>query len=293
MLQEISNLLIKSKQLNVWVYRLDLKHGQVGGNKYFKLKYNIEEAKKRNKTKLLTFGGAFSNHIFAMASVGKLYDFETIGVIRGEETLPLNHVLQHAKNCGMHLEYVNRTQYRDKYNLRFTQELKEKFGDFYLIPEGGSNQLALKGCAEIRNEINVEWDFICTPCGTGGTLTGLTLSLEEHQKVLGFAVLKGANFLNDDVNSLFVEYQKNNPNSKLENLNFEIFLDYHFGGYAKKKPELEKFIQTFQNDYQILIEWVYSGKMFYGLFDLIENDYFPVGSKIVALHTGGVYSFSS
>jgi 1-aminocyclopropane-1-carboxylate deaminase len=286
-LQRLDNQLFNDLKLNFFVYRLDLAHLPIGGNKYFKLKYNLEQAKLLNFNTLLTFGGAYSNHIYAMAIAGKEFGFQTIGIIRGEETLPLNPTLAFAQNCGMKLHYLDRNTYRQKDNDLIINDLKEKFGDFYLIPEGGTNLWAVKGASEISQEIPLDFDYICTPCGTGGTLAGLVAGLKPSQTALGFSVLKAEDFLNEDVESLLADYQML-TNQTIENKNYQILIDYHFGGYAKKTPILENFIQDFQNTYQIPLEWIYSGKMFYGIFTLIEQGFFPKGSSIVALHTGGV-----
>ena len=287
-LEVLEDSLLVEKQIQLSVLRLDQIHPQMGGNKFFKLKYNLQEAQKLDFDTLLTFGGAYSNHIYATAAAGKHYGFKTIGVIRGEEHLPLNNTLEFAKASGMHLHYISREQYRLKNNQEFINQLKNQFGEFYLIPEGGSNSLAVKGCAEIVTHIAEDWDYICTPCGTGGTLAGLIMSLKSNQRALGFSALKGGAFLNEEVNALLKGYLSDNQLLGFKSKDWEIFTDYHFGGYAKKKPELLAFIKSFQQNHQILLEWIYSGKMFYGIYDLIQKDYFPKGSKIIALHTGGV-----
>ena len=287
-LDVLEDSLLNEKQIQLSVLRLDQIHPQMGGNKFFKLKYNLQEAQKLGFDTLLTFGGAYSNHIYATAAAGKHFGFKTIGVIRGEEHLPLNNTLEFATSSGMDLHYISREQYRLKNNQEFTTQLKNQFGEFYLIPEGGSNALAVKGCAEIVSQIAEDWDYICTPCGTGGTLAGLIMSLKSGQKALGFSALRGGSFLYEDVKNLMDIYHTDNQMIIGFSEYWEIFTEYHFGGYAKKKPELLTFIDNFQNTYQIPLEWIYSGKMFYGIFDLIQKDYFPNGSKIIALHTGGV-----
>lgn len=275
-------------EVNLSVVRLDLLPHVIQGNKFFKLKYNLAEAQKLGLKTLLTFGGAFSNHIYATALAGKLFDFQTIGIIRGEETLPLNPILQHAKNCGMQLQYWERITYRLKNTEENHQNLKDEFGDFYLIPEGGTNIFAMQGSAEIMDFIPADWDYICLPCGTGGTLAGLIAGSQGKGKILGFSALKG-DFLANDIRDLLTKYDAHfNTNVSIYQ-NWEINSEYHFGGYAKKTAILEKFITDFHSQYQIPLEWIYSGKMFFGIFDLIQQGYFPKGSKIIALHTGGVY----
>jgi len=280
--QQLSSRLLEEKQIKLFVKRDDLIHPHLSGNKWRKLKYNLLEARKKNKNTLLTFGGAYSNHIHATAAAGKLFGFNTIGIIRGELHEPLNPTLSFAKEQGMHIEYMDRQTYRTKNNPELLNILKEKFGDFYSIPEGGSNQLALPGVAEVIAELNgqlvTKYDYVCTACGSGGTLAGL-ISAAAQQKMLGFAVLKGADFLNEDVKNLLPPESNNN---------WQIMLDYHFGGYAKKSQELMLFCQEFEDVFEIPVEPIYTGKMFYGLCDLVKKDYFPKGSTIAAIHTGGL-----
>lgn len=254
----------------------------MSGNKWHKMKYNLQEARKQGKNTLLTFGGAYSNHIYATAAAGKIFNLNTIGIIRGEEHLPLNPTLSFAKDNGMKLYYLDRTSYREKNSPEIINQLRKKFGDFYLLPEGGTNEFAVKGCGEIISKINIDFNFVCCPCGTGGTLAGLISGLQGHNFALGFAVLKGASFLKRDVSSLL----KISGNSSL--INWDINLDYHFGGYAKFNSALMDFISRFTLLTKIPIEPIYTGKMLFGIYDLISKDYFNEGSRIVALHTGGL-----
>jgi len=281
-LTEIFDPLFENKKIRLFIKREDLTDDFISGNKWYKLKYNLIEAEKFGYKTLLTFGGAYSNHIHATAAAGKKYGFKTIGVIRGEEHLPLNPTLSSAQKNEMICEYIDRKSYRNKYDKGLIQTLKEKFGDFYLIPEGGSNYLAIKGCAEIIPSIKTEFNFVCSACGTGGTLAGLILGLNSKSFALGFSVLKGGEFLYQNVRSLLLHYQKENLD------NWQINLDYHFGGYAKTNKELNNFSTEFKVKHNIPIEPIYTGKMFYGIYDLIKKNFFPANSKIVALHTGGL-----
>lgn len=287
MLQQIHDTLFDTHQLKVYVYRLDLIHPQVSGNKGYKLKYNLQEARKQQKSTLLTFGGAYSNHIYATAAAGREAGFKTIGVIRGEEHLPLNPTLKFATEAGMHLHYLDRTTYRNKKSAEVIDKLRNELGDFYLIPEGGSNALAVKGCTEILPEVEVDFDVVTTACGTGGTLAGLVAHLDSNTQVLGFPALKGGDFLYQDIAQLLDDYYalEGLPDTRQD---YELVTDYHFGGYAKKKPALEQFITEFEQKHQIPIEWIYTGKMFYGLYNLISKNHFETGTTIVALHTGGL-----
>lgn len=277
-LQPLESDLLSQKGIELWVKREDLNHPEISGNKWRKLKYNLEEAKRQGKKTLLTFGGAYSNHIYAIAAAGKHFGFDTIGIIRGEEHLPLNHTLSFATSCGMQLHYLDRTTYRNKYDEAVLDELLKQFGDVYLIPEGGTNAFALKGCKEMVTGIDMDFDVICMPCGTAGTLSGAILGLQKYQHALGFSALKGKDFLEKEVIQLIGNSYDN----------WSINWAYHFGGYAKQKPELTAFIDSFYKEHQILLEPIYTGKLFFGLFDLIQKDYFKSGSKIVAVHTGGL-----
>lgn len=276
--QKIDLPLLTKKGIKLYVKREDTIHPIISGNKFRKLKYNILEAKKQGLPKLLTFGGAYSNHILATACAGMEHSFDTIGVIRGEE-LSLkwedNPTLSMAKQYGMELEFITRELYRQKNDAHFLDALKDKFGHFYLLPEGGTNNLAIKGCEEILNEEDGHFNYICACVGTGGTLSGLINSAKEGQMVLGFPALKG-DFLRDDIRKF------------ARNTNWKLIADYHFGGYAKITKELIQFINKFKEETGIPLEPVYTGKLFFGLVDLISKDYFKKGTRILAIHSGGL-----
>jgi len=269
--------------IEVYVKREDVLHSEISGNKFRKLKYNLIEARDLGFTKLLTFGGAYSNHIAAVAAAGKEFCFETIGVIRGEELQEKyleNPTLKKASEDGMQFEFVTRTQYRDKNNAAFLDQLKEKFGDFYLIPEGGTNELAVKGCKEILTDDDKMFDFICCAVGTGGTISGIINSLKMHQKAIGFPALKG-DFLTEDIQKY------------AENSQWNLVTDYHFGGYAKLNDELKQFMKQFFKKYLISLDPVYTSKTFFGVIDLISKGYFKPDSKILIIHTGGLQGLQS
>lgn len=262
----------------IFVRKTYLSHAFISGNKLNKLKYNIEEAKKQKKKILLTFGGAFSNHIAAVAAVGKEFGFETIGVIRGEELkakINENPTLSFANNLGMQFEFVSREAYRNKTDDDFIENLKEQFGDFYLIPEGGTNSLAVKGCEEILTKEDVVYDYICCPVGTGGTIAGIINASFQHQKILGFPALKG-DFLQEEITKFTTK------------TNWQLIADYHFGGYAKVNADLIRFINTFKKDNNIPLDPVYTGKMLFAIHDLIGKGFFPKHAKILVIHTGGL-----
>ncbi len=284
-LQEIKDARLKDSQLRLFLKREDLIHPTISGNKWRKLKYNLEQASAKKHATLLTFGGAFSNHIYAVAAAGKVFGFQTIGIIRGERRSPLNPTLQFALDQGMQLEFVTRSAYRQKNHPTYLKSLQEKWGNFYPIPEGGTNAFALPGCAEIAIEINQQLsltpDYICTSCGTGGTMAGIIQGAKTPSKILGFAALKG-NFLTKEVASLL------GINEIDPTVNWAINNDYHFGGYAKFNVTLIDFINQFKQQHQIPLDPLYTGKMMYGIFELIEQEYFPSGSTIVGIHTGGL-----
>lgn len=264
--------------ISVAIKREDLIHPFVSGNKFRKLKYNLLEAKKGKYETLLTFGGAFSNHIAAVAYAGKENGFKTIGIIRGEELqdkITENPTLLFAQNCGMQFEFISREAYRSKSETSFLENLKQQFGAFYLIPEGGTNSLAIKGCQEILTPEDAEFDYICCSIGTGGTISGIINSVLPHQKVLGFPALKG-DFLKDEIRNF------------VHNDNWELMNEYHFGGYAKVNPILIQFINHFYAEYKIPLDPIYTGKMVFGVLDLIQKNYFRAGSKILLIHTGGL-----
>ncbi|MCC9136371.1 1-aminocyclopropane-1-carboxylate deaminase/D-cysteine desulfhydrase [Pontibacter silvestris] len=281
-LQQLQSHLLQEKQVELWIKRDDLLYPHISGNKWRKLKYNIQEAKEQQKATILTFGGAYSNHIAAVAAAGKEFSFSTIGIIRGEEHLPLNPTLHFATSCGMQLQYISREKYRQKQEPHFLEKLSEQFNQPYMLPEGGTNSLAVKGCTEIVQNVSVDYDYICCASGTGGTIAGIIAGLDGAKQVLGFPALKGGEFLQSEIAQHIHTY-----NGK-HYTNWQLITNYHFGGYAKVKPELLGFIKAFQEEHQIPLEPIYTGKMMFGIFDLIRQGYFPKNSRIVAVHTGGL-----
>ncbi len=265
-------------KISLSIKREDLIHPFVSGNKFRKLKYNLAEAKVRNAKSIITFGGAYSNHIAAVAYAGKQNGFETIGIIRGEELIDKiaqNPTLQFAQDCGMVFEFVTREDYRLKQASYQFENLKEKYNDFYLIPEGGTNDLAIKGCEEILTDQDSDFDYICCSVGTGGTISGIINNSFPNQNVLGFPALKG-DFLKAEIATM--TYKDN----------WDLVTDYHFGGYGKVDAKLIVFMNTFFDQNKILLDPIYTAKMVYGVLDLIEKNYFKAGSKILMIHTGGI-----
>lgn len=277
-IQEIHDPLFDQAGVRVLVKREDLNHPYVSGNKWWKLKYNLEEAKKLGRKTLLTFGGAYSNHIFSTAAAAHELGFESIGIIRGEETLPLNPTLSFAKSRGMKLKYISREVYRQKTSTEFIKKLHDEFGDFYLIPEGGTNALAVKGVEEFAQTLGDGFDYLCCAVGTGGTLAGLVKGIPADKTILGFSVLKGGDFLNDEVERMLEK--------KTEN--WGIQTDYHFGGYGKTTEILFNFIKDQAIRNNLPLDSVYTGKAFAGICDLVENKYFRSHATLLFIHSGGL-----
>lgn len=253
-------------------------HPKVSGNKFRKLKYNLEKAQSRNVKGLLTFGGAYSNHIAATAAAGKELNMPTVGVIRGEELethVENNPTLKYARDCGMHLEFVERSIYKNKTDPVYLQQLMQNYKRYFIIPEGGTNELAIKGCEEILTIKDQSFDIICCSVGTGGTIAGLINGSLPTQKIIGFPALKG-DFLKEDI----CKFAKQN--------NWELWEDYHFGGYAKVDSKLINFMNDFKLRYNIPLDPVYTAKMMYGIFEGISSGKIPQTAKVLAIHTGGL-----
>jgi 1-aminocyclopropane-1-carboxylate deaminase len=281
--QELQDDRLRERGVRLLLKRDDLIHPEVPGNKWRKLQYNLAAAKAQGHNRLLTFGGAYSNHIRATAAAGALFGFATIGMIRGEEHLPLNPVLAAATADGMQLAYLDRSTYRAKSEAAVVQQLRERWGRCYVLPEGGSNDLAVQGCTDIAAEIQdqvPEAGIVCCPVGTGGTLAGIAGGLAPGQQAIGFAVLKGAGFLNDDVDEL-QRQAFGSPRGV-----WSIELGYHFGGYARRRPDLDDFIDDFAARHGMVLDWVYVARMMAGIFDLAAAGRFPAGSTVVAVVTG-------
>ncbi len=270
--------MLQERNIVLAMKREDRIHPWVSGNKYRKLKFNLLEAKSQGHQTLLTFGGAYSNHIVATAVAGQENGLGTIGIVRGEELKDRwqkNPTLKKAHEMGMVLEFIPREIYATKHQLAFQEGLEKKFGRFYLLPEGGTNALAIRGCEEILTPKDVGFDFIATCVGTGGTMAGLVRSSTPGQTVLGFSALKGS-FLEDTVKAL------------VKKGNWHMVNDYHFGGYGKIDRELVTFINGFKAQTGIPLDPVYTGKMMYGLLTMIGKGHFAPGSRILAIHTGGL-----
>jgi 1-aminocyclopropane-1-carboxylate deaminase len=266
------------------IKREDLNHPLVSGNKWWKLKYNLEAAIHGNQNALLTFGGAYSNHIYATAAAAYELGLKSIGIIRGEETKPLNHTLAFAESKGMKLHYVSREAYRNKTEPSFIGQLQNQFGDFYLIPEGGTNELAVKGCSEFAAQLNaeVDFDYLCLPVGTGGTMAGMILGSSPSTELIGFSVLKGGEFQDAEVK----KYLQKFPDRSYGNWHIET--SYHHGGYAKTDPLLFSFMDELSADHNLPLDPVYTAKLLWGILDMVAKGKFRPGSNVLVLHTGGL-----
>jgi 1-aminocyclopropane-1-carboxylate deaminase len=279
-LEELHDDRLARAGVRLFLKRDDLINPDIPGNKWRKLTYNIEAAQAQGHDLIVTFGGAYSNHIRATAAAGYHFGFSTIGVIRGEEQLPLNPVLACAVSHGMRLTYMDRATYRDKTSLAVIRSLRERFGRFCLLPEGGSNELAVRGCTEITGEISQPFEVICCPCGTGGTLAGIAQGLGQGQRALGFSVLKGGEFLGRQV----AELQSRTFGAPSGN--WAIEHGFHFGGFARRGPLLDEFIADFSQCHGLEPNWIYTAKMLYGIFALAGQPALPPGTTVVAVITG-------
>lgn len=279
--EEIQLPLLQEKGVRLTVKRLDQVHEQASGNKFFKLKYNLEEAKKQGKTKVLTFGGAFSNHIYATAAAAQAEGLSAIGIIRGEETLPLNPTLAFAQAAGMQLQYMDRSSYRTKHSEEILEMLRKQWGDFYMVPEGGTNALAIQGTCEILETGDEKYSHIACSIGTGGTFAGLAGSIHSNQTLWGFSSLKG-DFIHKEIAGLLDTYGIKSAGK------WTIFDRYHFGGYAKFYEELLAFMRGFFEQTGIPLDPVYTGKMAYGLIQEIQSGSLKEGSHVLLIHSGGL-----
>lgn len=263
--------------------RLDLLHPGISGNKWYKLKYNLAAAEEAGQDTILTFGGAFSNHIAATAFACKARGLKAVGVIRGEEPQALSHTLREARQNGMILHFATRKEYRGKEKESFIAGLRSRFGNIFIIPEGGNNELGIKGAEEILENAGPglsAFTHLCCAAGTGATLAGLIRAARPHQTILGFPALKNAAFLKKKIATDRVVASSR--------VNWEIIAGYEFGGYAKHPSQVISFMNRFYEDFNIPLDFVYTGKMAFGVMDLADRNYFPPGSNILLIHTGGL-----
>ena len=290
-LQAINHPLLTAKNLTLSIKRDDLLHTDISGNKWRKLKFNLLEARKQGKNHILSFGGAYSNHIHALAAAGFYFGFQTSAIIRGEPHYANNPTLKQAQQWGMKLHFVTRKEYQKRADLGYLQQLQLQFPEAIIVPEGGSNALAIQGVKELCHEIKMQTDkrinHVLTATGSGGTLAGLIAGFsgydsEPETKITGIAVLKEAQYLNQKVVELLAQAEQQ------INTSWQLQTQFHGGGYAKVSEQLAEFCLQFENRHGIPIEPIYTGKMLFALFELIKKDYFCSGDNIIAIHTGGL-----
>lgn len=280
-IEELHDDLFLQKQLNIFVLRLDKIHPLVSGNKIFKLHYFLQEALESEQKTILTFGGAYSNHLAATAIACRSSQLKSIGIVRGEKPARLSATLQQCMNDGMLLKFVSREEYNKKEDPAFTNDLKAEFGDCIMVPEGGYHRDGAKGAALIFDLIkDKDFTHICMAAGTGTTLAGILMAAESTQTVIGIPVLKGITDNKERIKLLI------GKQDGFENL--QILEEYHFGGYAKKTEELISFMNHCWLQYKLPLDFVYTAKMLYGIIDRIKKDTYKKGSKIICLHTGGL-----
>jgi 1-aminocyclopropane-1-carboxylate deaminase len=270
--------------IRLLIRREDLNHKYISGNKWWKLKYNLAEAREKGHHSILTFGGAFSNHIFSTAAAANELGFKSIGIIRGEEILPLNNTLDFASRSGMKLHFLSREQYRAKTDENFVEKLRDSLGDFYLIPEGGTNNLAVRGCQELASDklSRNNFDYLILPVGTGGTIAGLICGFKGQKIISGISVLKNGEFLVDEVSTLVKNYSGTSYG------NWNILTSYDHGGYAKVNDSLNRFIATMKEKHNLPLDHVYTGKTMWAVLKEAETGAFARGSTVMVLHTGGL-----
>jgi len=278
---QLKHPLLDQLKVALEVLRLDQVHPTVSGNKFFKLKYNLEEALKQNHRQVLTFGGAYSNHIYATAAAAKLAGLQSIGIIRGEVSDEKNPTLRSAKDAGMVLKGISRELYRDKTNSEYLDQLRQELGEFYLIPEGGTNALAIQGTTEILSNSQFNFSHLATPIGSGGTFAGLANSILPQQELLGISALKGEG-IQEEMKQLLQTHGIHPKGS------ISIWTQYHHGGYAKWSSELIEFIHWFWESFGIPLDPIYTGKMAFACWDLLQKKYFKPGSRVLLIHTGGL-----
>ncbi|QNE21872.1 1-aminocyclopropane-1-carboxylate deaminase/D-cysteine desulfhydrase [Kribbella qitaiheensis] len=277
---ELADERLAAGGVRVLLKRDDLIHPELPGNKWRKLKYNLVAAREQGHDTLLTFGGAYSNHLRATAAAGHYGSFRTIGVVRGEQHLPLNPSLSYAEARGMQLSYLDRTTYRSKASAEVIETLHQEFGDFYLLPEGGSNREAVIGCAELPAELEDHFDVLFCAVGTGGTLAGIAAGLSPGQRAIGIPVIKGGEYLEQEITNLqTLAFGSRRGNWTLNHA-------HHFGGYAKRTPTLDHFITDFETRHHLRLDWVYVAKMMHALYTQAAQGAFAPGTTIVAVITG-------
>ena len=276
-IKELKLNINNSNNIKLFIKREDLIHDIVSGNKWRKLNYNFKYIKEKKIKKILSFGGAYSNHLHALSWLAKKNNIKSFGLVRGCELSIENPTLSFCKKNKMDLFFLDRSTYRDnKYNNPIFKTIIKSEDNIFVIPEGGFNEFGIKGCEEIMNEVNEHYDIICCSIGSGCTAVGIIKSLKFDQSFLGFSSFKN----NSQIKNIISE--------KVKTMNWEINSEYNFGGFGQVNDELKKFIKDFKNTYAIMLDPIYTSKLFFGLFDMISKNKLPKDSRILALHTGGL-----
>ena len=275
--QQIFSKLYLNNEIEVFIKRLDLIDPFISGNKLFKLKHNVDRALLKKKNMLITFGGAFSNHILATAAYAKKKNIDCLAIVRGEEYSELNPLLTLAKEYGMNFCFVSRKEYAKRNDNNYVSELIRKYKKAFIVPEGGNNKLGVLGAEEILETQDKSFDYIICPIGTGATLSGIVNSSNRSQKVIGINCINDTKDINKNIS------QKTNKN------NWEIINEFNFGGFAKFDNLLTEYLKKFKLNYKITLDLNYTAKMFFGFEKLIERRYFHRKSKVLLIHTGGTY----
>lgn len=276
----LRNELLEAKQVSLSVLRLDKIHPVISGNKLFKLYYFIEQSNIENEKPVITFGGAYSNHLVATAYACKIKNIPCTGIVRGERPGELSYTLQDCINYGMKLKFISRHDYDHKDRIDFLKTIEKEMGDCVIIPEGGYHSLGAKGASLIMNYVQDACTHICCASGTATTLAGLLTGKKQHQQIIGIPVLKGISDMENRIEYL--------TGRKFSNEDLRIEYGYHFGGYAKKNAALISFMNNIYNQFQLPTDFVYTAKMLYAVFDLVSNNFFAKGSEVVCIHTGGL-----
>lgn len=291
-LQKLTWSLAQQKGVDVLVRRDDLIDSYLSGNKFYKLFYNLRAAQALGFTQLLSFGGAYSNHIYALAAAAQQYGFKAIGVIRGERPKHLSQTLIDAEAWGMQLHFVSRADYREKCSAELSAVLRSRYGDFFEIPEGGANAYGVMGASVIgsalRQQLGTDYTAVCVASGTANTLAGLAAGLVQSQgaqvagSVLGFSVLKG-------VGDLGAQVIRQQQSIGRQTENWRLISGYHCGGYAKKLPDaVRQFMADFERNTHCKLDPVYTLKMCWGVAQLLQQNYWSRGSRLILVHTGGL-----
>jgi 1-aminocyclopropane-1-carboxylate deaminase len=291
-IQRIEHPLPASMGVELWMKRDDLIHPEISGNKYRKLQHNLAQAKVLQLKTVLTFGGAYSNHIAATAAACHALGLNSIGIVRGEDADLLNHTLKQAAAFGMQIIPVSRSTYDRHDDKLYHEELHEQFPETYIVPQGGANYFGVQGCVEILGECPIEPDLICVAVGTGTTLAGLSIASKEHQEIWGFPAIKDGAYLKEEIRKLvYWSLMDESWTSEIMN-RIHLQTDYHFGGFGKTSPELKQFVEQFQSQTGIPLDYLYTGKMMYGIWDLLRKEKLR-NKKILVIHTGGLQGNAS